>query len=404
MEKIYPPNKDGDLEMFFDQDCWKGSSMPTPLKLVFAKVGLEVNMDTAKRMKHKKKHYHQTLVEACAQNMTPMDPFQVILDSVSPEMRVTMESAMHGKNLCMKDLSYMRSSAFPQFVAGPPENITYMPSESGATISKEVLPNGCLLFWIRPTRPFDKNNRVLVVHGGGFMTGCFGTGRMITQKIALTLNVAVAFIQYRLVPEFTVSDQVDDVLCAYRRMLIPDEGAGVPNVALFGDSAGGCISLLFLERLKLAKRPSSTILISPVTDFSRCGNSHVENIKLDCIVQQDFMAWVYEETLNAERRVSKNPMVDISPLLHDFPGEVYGNVLFSAASNEVLRDDAFLLYQKILAKNTHQVYNRHDELGLFNASFSSRLAFHCYQLGWSRITESANELQHIFDFMVHHFK
>ena len=66
------------------------------------------------------------------------------------------------------------------------------------------------------------NNKLFALfhlHGGGMIAGTIGTERGLTMELARRLNVPVVSVDYRLVPEHTVQDGVDDVVAVYEWFL-----------------------------------------------------------------------------------------------------------------------------------------------------------------------------------------
>jgi len=119
------------------------------------------------------------------------------------------------------------------------------------------------------TRP---DQRLLWIHGGGWIACAPVDYRNITETLARETGAAVLAIDYRLAPEHPYPAGLDDCFAAYRwlRANGPD-GAGAARVQwVAGDSAGGNLTLALLLRLKAAGAPlpAAAATLGAVTDLT----------------------------------------------------------------------------------------------------------------------------------------
>ena len=94
----------------------------------------------------------------------------------------------------------------------------------------------------------DRSRLVLHFHGGGYVLGAPGREGAFLGKIALESSVPVLAAGYRLAPEHSASDALQDALKAIDAVL--EQGVEPHNLFLWGDSAGGGLAL----RALLARR------------------------------------------------------------------------------------------------------------------------------------------------------
>jgi len=88
--------------------------------------------------------------------------------------------------------------------------------------------------------PGNEKRVLIAIHGGGFDKGGGGVGGAVEAvPIAGIARVKVVAVDYRLLPEHTMQDAVDDVLTVYRDVLRTYEPK---NVGMYGCSAGGAIT------------------------------------------------------------------------------------------------------------------------------------------------------------------
>ncbi|WP_304307421.1 alpha/beta hydrolase [Pseudacidovorax intermedius] len=118
---------------------------------------------------------------------------------------------------------------------------------------------------------------VIYFHGGGFVVGDPAAYDHQSRWIADRLGVAVLVPDYRLAPEHPFPAAVDDAWDVFQAVAgAPDSwGADPTRIALAGDSAGGCLTLVTALRAageRAGPQPAACLSLYPVTDYTdRCG-------------------------------------------------------------------------------------------------------------------------------------
>ncbi len=102
----------------------------------------------------------------------------------------------------------------------------------------------------------DPSRRVLLLHGGAFLTGSPRTHRAFAAHLAVAAGCDVHVLDYRRAPEHRYPAAVDDAVAA-----LDELGDGTSVV---GDSAGGALALLLARR----RRPAALALVSPMVDLT----------------------------------------------------------------------------------------------------------------------------------------
>ena len=109
---------------------------------------------------------------------------------------------------------------------------------------------------------------VLYLHGGGFIAGSARAWRPFAAALSTHTGMPVLSVDYRLVPEHTITDALDDALDAYRWLT----GQRRPGrgIVLAGDSAGGGLVFALITRLHSEglPGPDAIAVISPWADLS----------------------------------------------------------------------------------------------------------------------------------------
>ncbi len=199
--------------------------------------------------------------------------------------------------------------------------------------------------WIRVNRAHMKKYMILYCHGGGYMTGSKEYARTITSKLAESTSMDVLSFNYRLAPENPFPAAVDDVLKIWNYLMLL--GYGARDIIVAGDSAGGNLALTLVIQLKQMERllPRGLILMSPWTDLTSSGKSHIKKAEVDPILSESYLNQAI--SVYVEDTAKKNPLV--SPLFANFSG--FPPTYIQVGENEILLDDSKRLYDKMAAVN-----------------------------------------------------
>jgi acetyl esterase/lipase len=199
--------------------------------------------------------------------------------------------------------------------------------------------------WIRVNRAHMKKYMILYCHGGGYMTGSKEYARTITSKLAESTSMDVLSFNYRLAPENPFPAAVDDALKIWDYLMLL--GYGARDIIVAGDSAGGNLALTLVIQLKQMERllPRGLILMSPWTDLTSSGKSHIKKADVDPILSEAYLKQAI--SVYAEDTAKKNPLV--SPLFANFTG--FPPTYIQVGENEILLDDSKRLYDKMATVN-----------------------------------------------------
>lgn len=192
--------------------------------------------------------------------------------------------------------------------------------------------------WACPKRPV-RNAAILYLHGGGYTAGSVEYAKGFGAMIADKCNVKTLCVGYRLAPENPYPAAMDDVMEAYRMMLLsyPAE-----RIAVIGESAGGgmCYTLSMRARDEGIKPPRCIVALSPWTDLCCDLESYKRNEGLDPTLTQELLTMFANMYAPNDK---KNPYV--SPLYGDMRG--LPESLIFAGTHEVLEDDSIFMSEKL---------------------------------------------------------
>jgi acetyl esterase/lipase len=132
---------------------------------------------------------------------------------------------------------------------------------------------------------YDAKRRLLYMHGGAFTVGSDISHRPLTVQLARRTGMAVFAPNYRLMPENTRREGIEDTRAAYSWILEngPDGAAPAAKLALAGDSAGGNLVLMLANwaRKHASKQPDAVVAFSPTTDATMSSPSMRNNLATD---------------------------------------------------------------------------------------------------------------------------
>lgn len=210
---------------------------------------------------------------------------------------------------------------------------------------KEIMIDKIHCEWISVNRAHMKKYVILYCHGGGYSTGSSLYARTLTTKLAVSTSMDVLSFDYRLAPENPYPAATEDAMKVWNSLMLL--GYGARDIIVAGDSAGGNLALSLMLKLKQEKRllPRGAVLMSPWTDLTASGKSHLSRANIDPILDA---AYLKEMTDNyAAGEDLKNPL--ISPLFGDYDG--FPPIYIQTGDNEILLNDATMLHKKMVKAN-----------------------------------------------------
>jgi acetyl esterase/lipase len=175
---------------------------------------------------------------------------------------------------------------------------------------------------------------ILYLQGGAFMFRWRGVYTAMIARWCKRLKARALMVDYRLAPEYPFPAATNDCHAAYGWLLA--QGYDPKNIVLGGDSAGGNLALVTLQRIGGANQPmpACAVLLSAGVDFTLSSRSMVLNEGSDPMF--DLSELVMMRGFYAPPERYADPWV--SPLFGDFAG--LPPLLFQVGSREVLLDES----------------------------------------------------------------
>ena len=198
-------------------------------------------------------------------------------------------------------------------------------------------------FEVRIVRPQGSTGRlpvILYLHGGGWILGSWITHDLLTRRLAVGVNAAVAFVEYTRAPEAKYPAQIEQCYAAAR--WITGQGAGggfdTTRIAVAGDSAGGNMSTVLAL---MAKRRGDVRFVHqpmyyPMTDASAEDSGSLREFKDGPYGSAEGLAWFWSSYLADEESRSDIFVSPLQATLSDLEGLPPALVIVD--ENDVLRD------------------------------------------------------------------
>ena len=189
---------------------------------------------------------------------------------------------------------------------------------------------------------------LLYLHGGSFAFRFPNACAAFAARLCRRLGARALIPDYRLAPEHPFPAAPDDCHATYRWLL--GHGCDPSNVVIVGDSAGGNLALVTLQRALAHQEslPSCAVLLSPGVDCTFTSDSLVDNEDRDAMLRLDNLL-VLRSHYVTSALLYTHP--EVSPLFADFYG--FPPLFLQAGSSEILRDEATRTAHKAHAAGVH---------------------------------------------------
>ncbi len=189
----------------------------------------------------------------------------------------------------------------------------------------------------------ENRNRLLVhVHGGCFMSFPGESGTLEAILMAGFGRFSVISVDYRMPPDHPYPAALDDAMTVWKAAI---KMTAPKNIAIFGTSAGGNLTLAMVLRAKQENLPLPCAIApgSPMSDLSNRGDSFHANAMLDNVLVAPGMNCDKRAALYANGHDLKDPM--LSPVygdLHDFPPAI-----LTSGTRDLLLSSTIRVHRKL---------------------------------------------------------
>ena len=218
---------------------------------------------------------------------TPAAPLEVpartipVPTTVSPEMQTMVGAPLSGNwNTYPKSVEEWKKLSAPSAGRG----VQALREKFGVT-SEALTVNGVPAHMLTPKDiPPENRNRLLVhIHGGCYVLSGGESGTTEGIYMAGFGRFKVLSIDYRRPPESPYPAALDDSVAAWKGAL---KMAEPKNMAIFGTSAGGALTLSTILRAKQEGLPLPGAIApgTPMSDLTKTGDSFYTNFMVDNVL------------------------------------------------------------------------------------------------------------------------
>jgi acetyl esterase/lipase len=260
--------------------------------------------------------------------------------TVSPEMQGLIGAPLSGNwNTYPKTVDEWRKLSAPSAGRG----VQALRERFGVT-SEAMTVNGVQAYMLTPKDiPAENRNRLLVhIHGGCYVLSGGEAGTSEGIYMAGFGRYKVLSVDYRRPPEHPYPAALDDSVAVWKGAL---KMADPKNMAIFGTSAGGALTLSTILRAKQERLPLPAAIApgTPMSDLTKTGDSFYTNFMVDNVLvgsdgRCDAMAKLY-----ANGHDLKDPM--LSPVYGDMSG--FPPALLTTGTRDLLLSNTVRVHRKL---------------------------------------------------------
>ncbi len=204
--------------------------------------------------------------------------------------------------------------------------------------------DGVKAYMVTPSSiPPQNRNRLLVhVHGGCFVSFPGESGTAEAIYMAGIGGFRVISVDYRMPPDHPYPAALDDAITAWKaatRMASPK------NMAIFGSSAGGNLTLAMVLRAKQDKLPLPAAIApgTPMSDLTNAGDSFQTNAMLDNVLVAPGASCDRRAALYTAGRDPKDPL--LSPVYGDLRG--FPPAILTTGTRDLLLSSTVRVHRKL---------------------------------------------------------
>jgi monoterpene epsilon-lactone hydrolase len=234
----------------------------------------------------------------------------------------------------------------------------------------------------------DNRNRLLIhVHGGCYVLSPGEAGLPEAMFMAGFGHFKVIAVDYRMPPEAYFPAALDDGMTVYKNAI---KTTNPKNVAIFGSSAGGALTLEMILKAKQDGLPMPGAIApgTPMSDVTKVGDTFVTNAMLDNVLVSSDGFCDAGTKVYANGHDLKDPL--LSPVYGDMQG--FPPTILTSGTRDLLLSNTVRVHRKlrqagieailqVYEGQSHAQYNRDDTAPETKEAFEEIAGFFDKHLG-----------------------
>jgi epsilon-lactone hydrolase len=232
--------------------------------------------------------------------------------------------------------------------------------------------------------PPENQNRLLVhVHGGCYVSFPGESGTREAIYMAGFGRFKVISVDYRMPPDHPYPAALDDAMTVWKAAL---KMADPKNIAIFGSSAGGALTLSMVLRAKQDNLPLPAAIApgTPMSDLTNAGDTFRTNAMLDNVLVSPDASCDKRAALYANGRDLKDPM--LSPVYGDMHG--FPPTILTTGTRDLLLSSTVRVHRKLRQAGVEAVLQVYE--GQSHGQYSRDVSA-------PETKEAFEEITHFFD-------
>jgi monoterpene epsilon-lactone hydrolase len=249
--------------------------------------------------------------------------------------------------------------------------------------------SGVKVFTLTPeTIPPENRDKVLIhVHGGCYVLFPGQSGTTEAIMMAGFGHYKVISVDYRMPPEAYFPAALDDAVAVYKAVL---KDTPAKNVAFFGTSAGGALTLEMVLRARAQGLPVPGAIApgTPMSDVTKTGDSFYTNEKVDNILVSRDGFCDAATVIYANGHDLKDPL--LSPVYGDMHG--FPPAILTTGTRDLLLSNTVRVHRElrragvpaeltVFEGQSHAQYQFDDRVPETKEAFDEIAAFFGHHLG-----------------------